>query len=329
MFLAFLAQRAARVTAMLGIITGLLASVVLAAPVQAHGQVHASHGSHTWYVETGSQSHDGAIMGMLFLPSTITIDAGDTITWRANSAEPHTVTFNAPPGTPFNPFQPALGDGGSFDGTGYVTSGSMATAPESVAGFPTEQTYSLTFTTPGTYSYLCLVHPGMVGTVNVNPAGTAYPESQRGYDSANRVQEAHIIGAGYRLMGHEIAESAQSGGHTVFAGGTDTQAGADIMRFLQSTVVVHVGQTVTFENTSMAPHTVTFGTEDATVNGCVPDAPSCTYGTPTNYQGGNLNSGWFFHGQSFTVTFTKAGTYHYFCALHDYMGMKGEVIVVP
>jgi plastocyanin len=27
------------------------------------------------------------------------------------------------------------------------------------------------------------------------------------------------------------------------------------------------------------------------------------------------------------VTFTKAGTYAYICALHDYLGMSGTVVV--
>ena len=31
----------------------------------------------------------------------------------------------------------------------------------------------------------------------------------------------------------------------------------------------------------------------------------------------------------FRVTFTKPGTYNYRCLLHDNLGMKGEVIVIP
>jgi plastocyanin len=31
----------------------------------------------------------------------------------------------------------------------------------------------------------------------------------------------------------------------------------------------------------------------------------------------------------FRVTFTKPGTYKYICALHDALGMKGKVIVLP
>jgi len=31
----------------------------------------------------------------------------------------------------------------------------------------------------------------------------------------------------------------------------------------------------------------------------------------------------------FRVTFTQAGVFHYICGLHDILGMKGKVIVVP
>ena len=31
----------------------------------------------------------------------------------------------------------------------------------------------------------------------------------------------------------------------------------------------------------------------------------------------------------FRVTFTHAGTYPYICALHDILGMKGKVVVLP
>ena len=31
----------------------------------------------------------------------------------------------------------------------------------------------------------------------------------------------------------------------------------------------------------------------------------------------------------FRVTFTRAGVYPYICALHDELGMRGKVIVLP
>jgi plastocyanin len=34
-------------------------------------------------------------------------------------------------------------------------------------------------------------------------------------------------------------------------------------------------------------------------------------------------------GEPFTVTFTQPGTYDYICALHENMGMKGTITVLP
>ena len=36
-----------------------------------------------------------------------------------------------------------------------------------------------------------------------------------------------------------------------------------------------------------------------------------------------------FPGAKFTVTFNKVGRFHYVCALHTDMGMKGLVVVKP
>ncbi|HEU4762569.1 MAG TPA: plastocyanin/azurin family copper-binding protein, partial [Gemmatimonadales bacterium] len=97
---------------------------------------------------------------------------------------------------------------------------------------------------------------------------------------------------------------------------------AMVMRFIRPSVTVHVGESVTFVNNGMAaPHTVTFGTEPAN--------PFASTGDPTSFAGGDLSSGIQLPGQSFTVTFTAAGRFDYYCALHDYMGMVGTVVVEP
>src|SRR5450759_1787061 len=69
----------------------------------------------------------------------------------------------------------------------------------------------------------------------------------------------------------------------------------------------------------LSGHTITFGPEPANVF-----VPS---GDPTHFSGQPLNSGILLPGSSFKVTFTKAGTYHYICGLHDYLGMVGTVRV--
>jgi plastocyanin len=261
---------------------------------------------------------------MAFLPSTIWINAHDTIRWRANAAEVHTVTFLASGQTlasmqPFNPFDPKEAGrvGGSvYDGTSYFNSGAMSNASGAIV--PTTEHYRLTFPEVGVFTYWCLVHGVMMkGTVHVRPVGTQYPYTQRQYDRQGFSQSQAILRDGFHLW-KQTAEGATN--HLVLAGNVDTMA--MVMRFVRPTVVVHVGQKVVFENIGMAaPHTVTFGKEPAN--------PFLPVGDPTTYSGGQLNSGVMRPGSHFTVTFTKAGTYRYICALHDFMGMVGKVVVTP
>jgi plastocyanin len=76
-----------------------------------------------------------AISGFAFDPATITIKAGQSVTWTNKDGVVHTVTA----------------DDHSW------TSGDIANG----------QTFTQTFSTAGTYKYFCAVHPNMVGTVVV------------------------------------------------------------------------------------------------------------------------------------------------------------------
>ncbi|WP_156749675.1 cupredoxin family copper-binding protein, partial [Mycobacterium sp. E1747] len=75
------------------------------------------------------------IDGFAFAPATLTIAAGTTVTWTNRDEEPHTV---------------AASDG-SFHSPGMGTGA----------------TFSHTFTDPGTFDYVCSIHPMMHGTVVV------------------------------------------------------------------------------------------------------------------------------------------------------------------
>lgn len=328
-----------RLVAAAGIMATLLATLSGGAINAAPAHALTAMSAQTWSVATGAQSPDETIQGMVFLPGSITIDAGDTIVWHANSAEPHTVTFNAAPGEQFNPFAPAIGNGSDFDGSQYVTSAALANVSSATAGFPTEQSFSLTFTKAGAYHYICLVHPGMGGSVIVQPAGTPYPETQAQYNVQSQAQAAHIIAAGWQMRAQDISSSDNQ---HVFVGDTNMEAGADVMAYMRSTVVVHVGQSVQFVNKSMGPHTVTFGAEIGNPQnpwcalGCSASTLPATgpiffgsYAATLNSSNALFNSGWIFTGVSVTVTFNQIGVYTYHCALHDYMGMTGRVIVVP
>jgi len=287
--------------------------------VTAQARTSTDRDVRTWNVQVGQESPDDAIQGMAFLPGTIWVNVGDRITWTAMAGEIHTVTFLAKGHslTPFDPFDPTMlfrQGGRHYDGVSYYNSGIMTDEPDS--GFPASRTYTLTFDKAGTFTYWCLVHGTMMkGVVKVRPAGTHYPYSQAQYDRRSAAQAERIIADGQRLWARTAELATRS---TVIAGADDGVA--MVMRFIRPTVHVRVGQSVTFRNVGMAaPHTVTFGTERANI--------FLPYGDPKHFSGAQLNSGIIPPGGSFTVTFTKAGTYAYICALHDYLGMKGTVVV--
>ncbi|OBG60233.1 MULTISPECIES: cupredoxin family copper-binding protein [unclassified Mycobacterium] len=81
---------------------------------------------------TGNQVN---IDGFAFAPVTLTVTAGTTVTWTNRDEEPHTV---------------AASDG-SFHSPGMGTGA----------------TFTHTFTDPGTFDYVCSIHPMMHGTVVV------------------------------------------------------------------------------------------------------------------------------------------------------------------
>lgn len=187
--------------------------------------------------------------------------------------------------------------------------------------------YDLTFTGTGDYHYVCYVHGEMMtGIVHVRAAGTAYPYTQQNYN-----QQANTAAAVVRSDGNQLRAKAQaaSDDHHVFVGAADSTT--LVMRFIRPTVYIRAGEQVTFDlgrNVGIGvPHTVTFGPEPTDL------AP---HGDPTDYSGGALSSGLLlpppFNGfagvpSTYTVTFTKPGTYHYICMFHDTMGMEGDVVV--
>jgi plastocyanin len=102
-----------------------------------------------------------------FSPAAVRIKAGQTVTWQtASPFEPHTVTFESPFKTPED--NGALTPGGVKSGAryagGFAHSGIFGPEP-----FFPKGPFSLTFTKPGTYSYVCVLHPGMAGQVEVTP----------------------------------------------------------------------------------------------------------------------------------------------------------------
>jgi plastocyanin len=101
-----------------------------------------------------------------FSPETVAVKAGQTVTWRTKSEwMPHTVSFQPPFQSPAEPnaLLPAgVKSAGRYAG-GISHSGIFGPPPDGKT-----TTFSLTFAKPGKYPYLCVLHPGMAGTVEVS-----------------------------------------------------------------------------------------------------------------------------------------------------------------
>lgn len=307
-----------------------------AAPVEAAA---ATSSSHTWWVAVGAQSPNGAISDMAFGTPRITIDNGDTVNFFANSLEIHTVTFtatNMPPSYPFPQNTTGYAPGAlsaTYHGHMALSSELLSTfnfGPAVIGGFHVTTNFKVTFwlghlTTPVTIPYYCLVHPGMMGWVTIQPKGWSYPHTQSYYTNLAQEQAEAAFAKGFRAMEYEEDHFATN--HRVSVGVTSGMS--DVMRFMTHTQYIGEHQSITFTNNSMGPHTVTFGTDSTT---CPPDnGPPCDTVSPNStsaaYSGGYFNF-WLNPGQSITITFNvRDGTYGYHCALHDYMGMVASVVV--
>jgi plastocyanin len=82
------------------------------------------------------------IAGLAFSPASVTVSAGDTVTWTNNDQQTHTATADD-----------ASWNSGNIAGGGG--------------------TKSVTFTTAGTFPYHCAIHPAMTGSVTVTAAAPA------------------------------------------------------------------------------------------------------------------------------------------------------------
>ncbi len=87
-----------------------------------------------------------AIDNFTFNPTALTVKAGTTVTWTNKDDIPHGIA-------------------------------SSTNAFAKSRALDTDQSFSFTFTTPGTYQYFCYVHPHMVGTIVVE-ASTGSNASQ-------------------------------------------------------------------------------------------------------------------------------------------------------
>ncbi len=182
-----------------------------------------------------------------FEPPSLTVAAGTTVVWVNGGRVPHTVTSSA---TPFD--------------SGILAPGA---------------TFSITFERAGHYEYLCELHEGMIGAIDVTGA------------TANGAPTITRVGAPLR------SPSPASPTPSTAAGATTAPRLAIAVEdnlFTPKNAEIAAGTVVTWTNVGKVKHTVTF-TADGTT--------SPLFGT----------------GESWSRTFTQPGTYAYICALHPGM----------
>jgi plastocyanin len=87
---------------------------------------------------SGGENLEVKIDNFTFVPQSLTVKAGTTVTWVNEDDIPH----------------------------GIVTSNTKTFRSKVM---DTDEKYAFTFTTPGTYEYFCYLHPHMTGTIVVEP----------------------------------------------------------------------------------------------------------------------------------------------------------------
>ena len=93
-------------------------------------------------IPKGSSSPGCETSNACFSPASLTINAGDTVEWTNTDTAAHTVTSGSP----------ANGPSGVFDSSLIMGSAS----------------FENTFDEAGNYDYFCMVHPWMVGNIQVD-----------------------------------------------------------------------------------------------------------------------------------------------------------------
>jgi plastocyanin len=265
--------------------------------------------------------------------------------------------FNDAAGQPFwfngqgTPLVPPLVGLGTGSGKSYTGSAGVG------SGFPSGENpkpFTVKFPKAGKYTYFCSIHPGMKGTVDVLAKSKSVPSAK---SDAARARDQ--LNKGLSTL-KKLDKQKVTAANTIVAG--PDKGGAVLYRYTPSALTTKVNTPVTLEMTSgtSEDHTFTFA-KDVKAAGKQSEAelvaplpgtgtsgpptlafgpkwvyPSEKPGSDAVYDGANHGDGFLNSGvldgssktlfpQKFTVSFSKPGTYSFFCAIHPFM--TGKVTV--
>jgi plastocyanin len=296
-------------------------------------------------LSAGSQSPGGDVQLNEFAPTMITVNTGDTVTWHLDSIEFHNIDFPAgttppdfvqpgPDGVFINPLSAMPSGGNSYDGSSPARSGLLNPG----------DSWSLTFTKAGTYQYLCDIHAGMGGVVNVEAPGAAV-DNQAAIDARRTSQvNSDLATKAIPAIMSNVGELQTEGSSAGIAAGVQNGL-VDVQRFFPQRTTIKAGDSVTWIwKTEDTPHTVTFLAGQPAPDIILPQPQAngppklqlnpqmlAPAGNALKWDGGTyLNSGFLqpMPGQptpAFSVTFVQPGSYDYLCLLHE--GMVGTIVV--
>jgi plastocyanin len=307
-----------------------------------------------------------------YFPASLRVRAGDTVTWVINSNEPHFATFLA--GEPPPPDPVPIPGGGptdimlspkasfpskapdapieTYDGTEFRNSGFLSDGTV----VPPNESFSLTFDTPGVYEYLCLIHPTtMRGEIVVEEANAADVPEQEDIDAQAEAEIAPLL-----EQSEEIRAAAASSdtvrnvpgpnGTTIWhipAGVTGSDPRIEIYDYFPKNLSIKEGDQVIWTSTFF--HQVIFPAGQPAPPFVVPTEvegqpfPNLVVSPEVAFPvipGGEFDGTALFSsgligtlgplpgGTTFAMTFSKAGSYEYVCATHQPLGMEGTITVV-
>jgi plastocyanin len=319
------------------VIAAVAALAATAAAINVAPTTTSATTATTYTAIVGGQGPGEAAYINAFMPASLVITEGDSIQWKG-VAGAHTVAFlnNQPPPkeiTLATVEDPIGGRNPTYDGTKQLYSGFIVPDPSTF--------YTVKFSKAGNYPFICLIHPGQVGSVTVLSPGMYVP-TQAQIDAEGKKVQA----AGEAAVRRTTASNPTSATRTTNANGTSTWTVAsspylavpggfvsqDI--FTPARISIGAGDTVTWLEEIPAAHNVALLDNK-------PPAGDPTQPTPQKvYTGGFASSGvigkapgigpeLFSGGDRYSLTFPNPGIYPYICILHVDAGMAGVIEVGP
>jgi len=263
-----------------------------------------------WKVQAGAnlpEAKNANAMVTDFFPNYIQARKGDTIEFSFMSLDPHVVIFGAAYETYYPLISPALfslltpipsSGQAVFDGSTVVNSGLMFQP----------NTWSLMVNAPpGVYRYRCLVHPAMIGYLEV-VAGKPENAHDVGFD--NTINKMYTNIANWMLNAAMTEAWVVGQTPSAFGVGSTTadlvfvnvgigHNSVSLMQFVPNSITISSGTTVRFVNSdALILHTVTMGSDDSygpeglNPVGVNPNGPTVITSIDQLYNSGWLNPNW-------------------------------------